>query len=364
VSERLIWLVLLCGMLFVATVSPAASAAGCYSDQVVYTPEPATIRAAADASGAFVRYTATGEGLYIINARRSSGSCWLQTNEGWLIYDPLVISDTFIGAHREATGAGQPLCLKGETATISGAMNIRESPTTSSPVVAIAQAGDTFTIIEKTVGVKWCWLKISLGWLAVTERVRASIPNRFLDARSIAPTTSAPSDIDNCCFVNRQCATDQEWEDGYWAYQRNECPGAVQTGPSASSRYPVRIEGSPKFVRGVESTLAVMQLKAPHWYEYVVGVADAIIEVHDEPDRFTCWAYVRAGSRNIWAEVCMFYPPYEYGRLSPIDGAAMLSHEACHLHGDDFVPATGEYDHDLCRKAARDAQAAIRGYTG
>lgn len=80
--ERFIPLVLLCGMLFVATVSPAASAAGCYSGQVVYTREPATIRAAADTSGAFVRYTATGEGLYIINARRSSGSCWLQTNEG------------------------------------------------------------------------------------------------------------------------------------------------------------------------------------------------------------------------------------------------------------------------------------------
>lgn len=32
------------------------------------------------------------------------------------------------------------------------------------------------------------------------------------------------SAIDNCCFVNRQCATDAEWVAGYHAFQRNECP--------------------------------------------------------------------------------------------------------------------------------------------
>ena len=52
------------------------------------------------------------------------------------------------------------------------------------------------------------------------------------------------TDIDNCCFVNRQCATDQEWVDGYHAYQRNQCsasqPAAAVSAPvSAPAGQPV-----------------------------------------------------------------------------------------------------------------------------
>ena len=35
-------------------------------------------------------------------------------------------------------------------------------------------------------------------------------------------------DIDNCCFVDRQCTTDNEWVSGYWAFQNNECTVASQ----------------------------------------------------------------------------------------------------------------------------------------
>jgi len=44
------------------------------------------------------------------------------------------------------------------------------------------------------------------------------------------------TDIDNCCFVNRQCVTDQEWTDGYQAFQQNECPVSQ---PVASVSAPV-----------------------------------------------------------------------------------------------------------------------------
>lgn len=359
-NERFISLVLLCGLLLVAAVSPAASAGGCSSDDAVNVRKLTRIRAAPHTSAAYVRYAAEGERLEDINSIRTSVGCWLQTNEGWLIIDPLVQSAPLI----ETGDTQRSECFRGNTAHITGLMNIRAAASASSAIVGNARAGESFAILETRLGRIWCWLRISLGWLANTSRVQSTDPVQSVSSPALAPQPVERSDIDNCCFVNRHCTTDQEWEDGYWAYQRNECPGAVKTGPSTSSRFPVRIEGSPKFVRGVESTLAVMKMKAPRWYEYVVGAADAIIEVLDEPDRFTCWAHARAGSRSIWAEVCMFYPPWEYGSVSPIDGAAMLSHEACHLRGDDFVPATGEYDHDLCRKAARDAQAAIRGYTG
>ncbi|MCY3833818.1 MAG: hypothetical protein OXG85_12445 [Chloroflexi bacterium] len=58
--------------------------------------------------------------------------------------------------------------------------------------------------------------------------------------QSAAPASapvSAPvgQPIDNCCYVNRQCATDQQWVDGYWAYQNGQCaaPAQVQPAPSA-----------------------------------------------------------------------------------------------------------------------------------
>ena len=39
--------------------------------------------------------------------------------------------------------------------------------------------------------------------------------------------------IDNCCFVNRQCATNQEWDAGWHAFQRNECPASQPAAPAA-----------------------------------------------------------------------------------------------------------------------------------
>ena len=46
--------------------------------------------------------------------------------------------------------------------------------------------------------------------------------------------------IDNCCYVNRQCATNQEWEAGFYAFQRNECPAGQPAAPvSAPAGQPV-----------------------------------------------------------------------------------------------------------------------------
>jgi len=224
-------------------------------------------------------------------------------------------------------------------------MNIRESPTTSSPVVASAQAGDTFTVIEKTVGVKWCWLKISLGWLAVTERVRATTSNRFIDAGSAAPTTVEPSDIDNCCSVDRQCTTEQEWKDGYWAYQNRQC--GAQPPFSGGSLARPGIEGSEAFVHVVNETLNLMQRKVPALYQYVISVTSMIAE--HGPDRCD-WgiAYVGRGRTSLGSclvEGQMPKPLYVV--------AAYLAHEACHHHGEDMI--TGVFDHEPCYKAGHDA---------
>ena len=46
---------------------------------------------------------------------------------------------------------------------------------------------------------------------------------------------TAFAQVDNCCFVNRQCNTDSEWKDGYWAYHRNECPRGASAGQASAS---------------------------------------------------------------------------------------------------------------------------------
>jgi len=323
------------------------SAAGCFSGEVVYAREPATIRDAPHTSGAVVRKTATGEGLYIYNSRRTNASCWLQTNQGWLIYDPLVISDTFIGVSKEASDPEQPTCLKGETAYITGPINIRESPTTRSPVVASAHAGDNFTIVQKTVGVEWCWLKVSQGWLANTGRVQATKLGNSIDTGATA-TTTAPANIDNCCFVDRQCTTDQEWVDGYRAHQNGQCGARPQFSVAQTSR--PGIEGSEAFVNVVNESLNLMARKTPAVYQYIVSVTSVIVE--HGPDRCD-WglAYVGTGRTSLGS--CLVHgdlpePLYVV--------AAYLAHEACHHHGDDMK--TGEFDHQPCYKAGHDAFAA------
>ncbi len=54
----------------------------------------------------------------------------------------------------------------------------------------------------------------------------------FLLASSL---TGWASDIDNCCFIDRQCQTDQQWTDGYWAFQNNQCPAPAPSQPLASA---------------------------------------------------------------------------------------------------------------------------------
>ncbi len=59
-------------------------------------------------------------------------------------------------------------------------------------------------------------------------------------------SAQTPSDVNNCCFVDRQCATDQEWTDGYWAFQNNQCPvsppATRQTSTQPSTTQPQSID--------------------------------------------------------------------------------------------------------------------------
>ena len=50
------------------------------------------------------------------------------------------------------------------------------------------------------------------------------------------PQPAASSEIDNCCFVDWQCASDDDWVTGYWAYQNNQCAAPTDSPPQAQPR--------------------------------------------------------------------------------------------------------------------------------
>lgn len=91
-----------------------------------------------------------------------------------------------------------------------------------------------------------------------------------------APVASSSAPIDNCCGIDRQCATDEEWTAGYWAFQRDDCPvTAPPQAPVVVSQRPI-IEGAEVFVRRVNNALNWLESHAPDWYAYVIAWTDKI----------------------------------------------------------------------------------------
>ena len=158
----------------------------------------------------------------------------------------------------------QSSCYSHDTAYITGNMNIRERPTTSSRVVATARSGDSFSVISSQRS-GWCWLETAQGWIAKTSRVKSAQSTNTSPQRNQSPQqpVQQQSNIDNCCFVNRQCNSTQEWTDGYWAYQRNECPVTSQPANSDQTQYTAPISR--------ESGNAALITASPTFYEYLAA---------------------------------------------------------------------------------------------
>ncbi len=116
-------------------------------------------------------------------------------------------------------------------------LNLRAAPSLNANIAETVRSG----AILHVGGQFGHWLKINRGgnevWLA-----------DWVDYSRVDQTptqTAASSPIDNCCFVDRQCNSDQEWTDGYWAFQNGQCaaPAQPQTGtpaqPAASGTDPI-----------------------------------------------------------------------------------------------------------------------------
>ncbi len=227
-------------------------------------------------------------------------------------------------------------------------VRLRASYSLDSPIVAKALAGDVLQVVGRFNR----WLKIDrngeTAWLADwVDYTRLDQQQEPSPATEPAANKPAPSDIDNCCFVNRNCQTDQEWVDGYWAYQRSECPAPAQLQISSPhwSTHGISIEGSDLFFSLMKNALDYLQARSQKWYAYIVSVVDRIIE-KDDPTFF---------GAALTAQRTVLLTAYRHlvnvGILeSDIQNMlTTLAHEACHIHryeaGFEYVVDPGlDYD--------------------
>ena len=240
--------------------------------------------------------------------------------------------------------------------------NLRASHSADSAIIETAPAGSTLSVIGSAPR----WLKINRNgrevWMAnwvSYERVEAAMPASDIDnccfvnrqcqsdadwvsgyyafqrnecpisaptsqISSPQPVSSEVSQVDNCCFLGWQCQSDAEWRNGYWAYKAGQCGGSPATSAASGGHGSLVIEGSETFHIWVNKGLELLRTKAPQWYSYVIGAMRKIkqlppatgagVNVHTETHE-TAW-----DSND--------YP----NALNIFTIAHEMIHEACHIY--------------------------------
>ena len=103
--------------------------------------------------------------------------------------------------------------------------NLRAEHSLESDVVESAPAGSILQVVDSFDR----WLKIDrsgrevwmASWVRHTRIAEGGQP-------AAQPASNVPAQVDNCCFVDRQCTSDQDWENGYWAFQNGQCAAPAQ----------------------------------------------------------------------------------------------------------------------------------------
>lgn len=250
-------------------------------------------------------------------------------------------------------------------------VNLRDSYSLEGDIVETVPAG----AILQVVGTFNRWLRINRNgnelWLADWVNFTRVDNGGQIQARSNA------SQIDNCCFVDRQCNSDEQWTSGYRAFQNNQCPAPSQTrqqnslqstGTGASridnccflgwqcnsdeewARGHVAfqtnhcdvpagfiIEGPANFLARVKETLRLLETRAPQWYAYALNGLDKIRLV-DEPGVSS----IRARTRTWRVAPDRFFN--RTGEGGVISLASSMVHEACHVHRYEAGLQSGGYE--------------------
>ena len=253
--------------------------------------------------------------------------------------------------------------------------NLRASYSLESAIIETAPAGTTLQVVGKSGR----WLRISRNgndvWMAdwvAYSRVEGG-----------EPTPEQPtSNINNCCFVDRQCQTDQDWTDGYWAFQNNQCGAPPQTGAPTSSQ---PVSGAPAQIDNccfvdrqchsdqdwIDGYRAFQNNQCahpgnPHPGIEIVGDADFVdyyvqrldLLKNRLPGRY---AYTISGLDRIQQETegrpgvnVILKTYFEEWRddgtpghgTSKIRSSAVLVHEACHVHQYNAGSSVVQCDHE------------------
>ena len=240
--------------------------------------------------------------------------------------------------------------------------NLRAWYSLDSAIVETAQAGATLDVM----GSHNRWLRVSRNgndvwmadWVAYT-RVEDSAPTSATQSQ-----TQTAASIDNCCFVDRECSSDQDWTDGYWAFQNGQCaaPARRQTGASTQPvsadaatvdnccfigwqcatdddwlngfqayqtnqcKHPgIALEGSPGFILQMEQALDLLQNLSPKWYQYVITGLDRIRQT---PQGIIG---VHVGGRHFDLSYSDDLPPGRDWYGHTLYTGTVFIHEACHV---------------------------------
>ena len=207
--------------------------------------------------------------------------------------------------------------------------NLRASYSLNSPVVGKAQAGDVLQVVGRFNR----WLKIDRNnetvWMA--DWVGYTRLGQQPAQPAPAANEQTPANVDNCCFVDRQCSNDQEWTDGYWAFQNNQCNAPAQSQPGISpgqrTIHGIVMEGSDLFLNLMQEALDYVQARSQKWYDYILSAVDRLIE-KDNPSFF---------GAALTAQRTVLLTEYrDWVRSGTRKGSIfavldVLVHEACHI---------------------------------
>lgn len=207
-------------------------------------------------------------------------------------------------------------------------LNLRAEPSLNADIADTVSSGAVLQV-EDTSG---RWLKIRRdgghAWLA-----------DWVNYTRIEDDTASDSEIDNCCFIDRQCNTDSEWISGYWAFQNKHCrapnplastslPANDAEGASPPTARPT-VEGSEAFQTRVNAALDLLLSRAPQWYKYVT---DGLNKIREARHAGVSGAYVDERTFDISDNHVFLNGGYE---RSVMWLASIIVHDACHVHQSD-----------------------------
>ena len=203
-------------------------------------------------------------------------------------------------------------------------INLRASYSLEAEKVATVEVGTVLHVVGRFNR----WLKIDrdgqivwmADWVHYTRVGEGSSQERSSSQDQLDPGSFQV--VDNCCQVDRQCNTEQEWTAGYLAFQRGHCPLTFVESSSGG----IQIVGTPSFVLQIDRAIDLLKNRSAEWYAYTISGLDKIEEA---PALLS--GFVRVQTRTyVSSQETAFFAGG--GETALIWLAGVFVHEACHVH--------------------------------